>query len=596
MDKTQFYNGNVFDAYNYMGAHCVDGGVRFVTYAPNAESINIIGEFSDWQEYAMYRDGTSDFFSVTLENAKPWQMYKYVIYGADGQRREHCDPYGRYMELRPGSCSIIVPESDFEFDDDDWISNRSLNFDRPMNIYELHLGSWKKPSDDESDWYSYDELSEMLPEYLSESGYTHVEFMPLAEHPFDGSWGYQNTGFFAPTSRYGKPDGLKKLVNELHKANIGVIMDFVPVHFAVDGYGLSNYGGEPFYEYPNKDVGISEWGSCNFIHSRREVQCFLQSAADYWLSQFHFDGLRYDAVSRLIYWQGDERRGVNEVALEFLKKMNKGLKMRHPTAMLIAEDSTDFVKVTAPVEYGGLGFDYKWDLGWMHDTLEYFQTAPEYRSRDYHKLTFSMMYNYSEHFVLELSHDESVHGKATVLQKMWGDYEKKFPQARAMYTYMMLHPGKKLNFMGYEFGQLREWDEKHEQDWFMRKYPLHDSFYEYIKELNLMYRDYDCLRFDCVPDNFEWIDCDNALNCIYAFRRKGEDFDIAAVFNFSDKPKKYEFVAKDSIKAECILYSDRDIYSGKTPLSDIECKFNKLRRSVAVGLAPFSAMVIKLKH
>ena len=273
------------------------------------------------------------------------------------------------------------------------------------------MGSWRMNKKDENGWYQYDEIAKMLVPYLKQNNYTHVELMPLSEHPFDGSWGYQNTGFFAPTKRYGTPDKLMKFVDMMHQAGIGVIMDFVPVHFAVDGYGLKLYDGTPLYEYDNKDTGESEWGSCNFIHSRREVQCFLQSAANYWLEEYHFDGIRMDAVSRLIYWQGDESRGVNDTAIDFLKAFNLGLKQRHPTAMLIAEDSTAYRGVTEPVWKGGLGFDYKWDLGWMHDTLEYFQTGPEYRSRDYHKLTFSMVYFWNERYMLEYCHDEEVRVK-----------------------------------------------------------------------------------------------------------------------------------------------------------------------------------------
>ena len=421
MNRQDFYDGKLFDAYRYMGAHKDGDKIRFVTYAPRASRISIIGEFNNWNEEFMEQDAQSGFFLFYSDKAKEGQMYKYCIYGPDGNRQEHCDPYGFEMELRPGACSIIRDITTYRFNDRSWMQMRSVGMEDAINIYEMHMGSWRMNKKDENGWYQYDEIAKMLVPYLKQNNYTHVELMPLSEHPFDGSWGYQNTGFFAPTKRYGTPDKLMKFVDMMHQAGIGVIMDFVPVHFAVDGYGLKLYDGTPLYEYDNKDTGESEWGSCNFIHSRREVQCFLQSAANYWLEEYHFDGIRMDAVSRLIYWQGDESRGVNDTAIDFLKAFNLGLKQRHPTAMLIAEDSTAYPGVTEPVWKGGLGFDYKWDLGWMHDTLEYFQTGPEYRSRDYHKLTFSMVYFWNERYMLEYCHDEVVHGKAIdFTEDVWG--------------------------------------------------------------------------------------------------------------------------------------------------------------------------------
>ena len=368
-------------------------------------------------------------------------------------------------------------------------------------------------------------------------------------------------------------------------------MDFVPVHFAVDSYGLKEFDGSCLYEYPNAAVGESEWGSCNFMHSRGEIRCFLQSAANYWLSEFHFDGLRMDAVSRLIYWQGDEARGVNGSTLEFLKTMNRGLKQRHPTAILIAEDSTSFPGVTKPVEYGGLGFDYKWDLGFMHDTLEYFQSAPEYRTRDYHKLTFSMMYFYNEKYLLEYCHDEVVHGKATILQKMNGDYETKFPQGRAMYLYMMVHPGKKLNFMGNEFGQLREWDERREQDWDMLKYPRHDAFHRYMIELNRIYMENEAFHNDYDPDNFSWADCHQEERCIYAMLRRGLDKQFLAVFNFSDKLQEgYEINLEMDGKVKIELNTDWQEYAGEARKKTVLDKRQKKGKTLTLDLAPFSGI------
>ena len=350
MDFQKFYMGDVYNAYDYLGAHIEEGGVVFRTFAPAANRVALIGEFNDWQETAMLQTEHEQFWQVFVPGAHAGQMYKFVIYHG-GSRVEHCDPYGFGMELRPNFASIIRDLDAYAFRDTQWMERRSRNFDRPLNIYELHLGSWRRKDADiqdlpigqrevEKGWYHYNEIADELIAYLKENHYTHVEFMPLAEHPFDGSWGYQITGFFAPTSRYGTAEELQELIDRLHQNGIGAIIDFVPAHFAMDWYALRRYDGTELYEYPASDVSDSEWGSCNFIFSRREVACFMQSAGNYWLTKYHFDGLRYDAVSRIIYWMGEENRGVNDVAVDFLRKMNAGLHRLHPTAMLIAEDST----------------------------------------------------------------------------------------------------------------------------------------------------------------------------------------------------------------------------------------------------------------
>ena len=348
--RKEFYTGHLFDVYRYFGAHKEGENFIFRVFAPSAKGVCVFGEFSNWTEIPMYQEGQSGVYVSEPIPAKTGQLYKYCIYTANGGRVEHCDPYGFQMELRPGDCSILTDLYSYKFKDEKWMKNRTVGFDSPVNIYEIHAGSWRKKGEGQTDWYTYIELAKLLIPYVKKNHYTHIEMMPLSEHPFDGSWGYQNTGFFAPTARYGTPDELKKFVDECHQAGIGVIMDFVPVHFAVDYYGLKEFDGTCLYEYPNAAVGESEWGSCNFMHSRGEVRCFLQSAANYWLSEFHFDGIRMDAVSRLIYWQGDEARGVNGTTLDFLKVMNQGLKSLHPTAMLIAEDSTNFPGVTKPVD------------------------------------------------------------------------------------------------------------------------------------------------------------------------------------------------------------------------------------------------------
>ena len=563
MDLYGFYTGKIFDAYQYLGAHLQDRGVCFRTFAPAASRITVIGEFNNWQEWEMNKISDGNFWELFVPDAAEGMMYKYCIYDRAGNRVEHCDPYGFGMELRPNSASVIRDMKSYSFSDEEWMNSRSDCRQKPLNIYEVHLGSFKKPEDKPDAWYTYKEMADILIPYLKKNGYNYLEIMPLNEYPCDESWGYQATGFYSPTSRYGTAGQLKYFVDVCHQNGIGVIMDFVPVHFALDSYGLAMYDGTSLYEYPNSAVGVSEWGSCNFMHSRGEVRSFLQSAANYWLTEYHIDGLRMDAISRAIYWQGDPARGVNGNAVEFLQYMNQGLKKLHPSAILAAEDSTSFPKVTDPVDHGGLGFDYKWDMGWMNDTLDYFRTDPEYRSREYHKLTFSMMYYYDARFLLPLSHDEVVHGKATILQKMNGDYDGKFPQARAFYMYMYAHPGKKLNFMGNEFGQLREWDEKREQDWMLLDYPIHSGFARFMKDLNILYLEHSALwEKDYEADGFQWIDCHQEESCVYVFQRTGKTERIIAAFNFSDRDLSYELKLPRCQKITELLRSDMEIYGG----------------------------------
>ena len=522
-----FHTGDSVRAYDFLGAHLVNrndkNGVVFRVWAPTARSVSVAGDFNNWNNEAnyMYNIGYG-VWEVFVEGVKQFCTYKYCIESEYGDRLMKADPYAFHAQTRPGQASVVYDIESYSWNDSEWFNKRKENniSSSPMNIYEIHAGSWRKYPD--GNFFNYQKLADELIPYLKEMHYTHIQLMPIMEYPYDGSWGYQVSGYFAPTSRYGTPDELCTLIDACHAADIGVIFDFVPVHFAVDEYGLKHFDGTALYEYPAAAVGESEWGSCNFMHSRGEIRCFLQSAADYWLRTFHADGLRMDAVSRLIYWQGDPARGVNGSTLEFLKNMNQGLQQRHPTAMLIAEDSTNFEKVTAPVEHGGLGFDYKWDLGWMNDTLDYFKKTPEERKSNLGKLTFSMMYFWREHYILPFSHDENVHGKATILQKMYGEYEDKFPQGRALYLYMAIHPGKMLDFMGNEFGQLREYDESREQDWLLLDYPIHEAFANYRRTLNELYRKYDAFwSGEYNPDHFLWLDCDHPELDACAILRKG---------------------------------------------------------------------------
>ena len=562
----EFYTGRAFDAYEYFGAHPTDTGVLFRVYAPGAERIELIGEFNDWDgsEDEMHQEGQSGIFEAVNEDARPGMMYKFRIYQKDGRVVDRFDPYGFGSELRPNTAAIIRDIDTYTFHDREWMRKRTKNYNQPLNIYEVHAGSWRRKGEGEEDWYSYQELAKLLVDYVKEMGYTHVEFLPLSEHPFDGSWGYQVSGFFCPTSRYGTAQDLMEMVDIFHQAGIGVIMDFVPVHFVINDYALSYFDGTPLYEHPADDTGRSEWGTCNFNYFRGEVRSLLQSAADFWLTRFHFDGLRMDAISNAIFWSGNAAKGVNEGAIEFIRCMNQGLQRRHPTAMLIAEDSTNYPKVTAPVEYDGLGFDYKWDMGWMNDTLEYFKIHPHDRKYRYHTFTFSMMYFYNEHYLLPLSHDEVVHGKATILQKMWGDYDFKFQQAKTLYTYMFTRPGKKLNFMGNEIGQFREWDEKRECDWSLLEYPKHSDFQRFMKDLQHLY-----LTEPAFHDGeynsacFRWLEADAAEERVYVYERMSAGQNFIVVLNMSDEQyNNFEFGYDRNAVLHEVLSGERKEYGG----------------------------------
>lgn len=601
MNIQDFYIGKSFDAYEFFGAHKIGNKILFRVYAPNAAKVSLVGEFNDWQEEEMEQQYQSGIYSITSENACVGMMYKYCIHTRDGQVVYHCDPYGFAMELRPNSASYIVDLEEYKFSDDEWMNKRDKCYNKPLNIYEIHMGSWMKKNDEtyNNGWYRYNEIADRLINYVKENGFTHIEIMPLCEHPVDCSWGYQNTGFFSPTSRYGTNKELKELIDKCHKANVGVILDFVPIHFAVDDYGLAKFDGTELYEYPHKDVGASEWGTCNFIHSRGEVCSFLQSAANYWLKEYHFDGLRMDAISRAIYWQGNPARGVNSCAINFIRNMNVGLHKLHPTAMIIAEDSTAYPKVTAPVEYNGLGFDYKWDLGWMNDTLEYFKISPKERPNHYYKLTFSMEYFYNELFLLPFSHDEVVHGKATIIQKMWGDYEDKFKQCRALYMYMYTHPGKKLNFMGNEIAQFREWDEKRELDWQLIKIPLHDAFNKYIKRLNEVYDNYEALyKNEYDSSYFKWLEVNAPEKSVYIYERGRSDHRIIVALNFSDNEyAPFTFKVEEELRLREIVNSDSDIYGGSTwgMRSDVTTtKEDNYLYNLSINLKPFSGIIYEV--
>ena len=560
-----FYTGDCFDAYRFLGAHpAVHGnaaGWLFRVWAPSARAVTVCGDFNAWQGQPM-EPAAGGVWSAFVPGAQAGQLYKFNICGRDGAWTMRADPYALATELRPANASVLTV-LDFAFDDDVWMQRRSKCRNEPLNIYELHAGSWQHRGGAADGWLNYEELAGRLIPWLKAHHYTHVELLPLAEHPFDGSWGYQTTGYFSVTSRYGTPAQFAAFVNACHKADIGVIMDFVPVHFACNGDALVNFDGTHLYEY-DSDVGRSEWGTCNFNYYRGEVRSFLNSAAAFWMDVYHCDGIRMDAISRAIYWLGDPARGVNEGAVSFLQALNHGLNERWPTGIYVAEDSTNFLKVTAPTRYQGLGFDYKWDLGWMHDTLDYFATPFGERPQHYHKLTFSMAYFYNEIYLLSLSHDEVVHGKKTIIDKLWGTYEEKTAQLRTLYFYMYTHPGKKLNFMGNELAHFREWDESRPLDWELLRFPFHDAFQRYMGRLGDIYCSEPAL-YDGEYDsrNFEWVACESIDQGLYAWLRRARGGTLLCVMNTQNVPHEaFPLYLKFSCRATPLLNTESTEWGG----------------------------------
>lgn len=591
MDIRGFYGGTEFHAYQWLGAHFTSRGAVFRLYAPNAEHVGLIGDHNNWSETPMMRIQDGRFYETTVSNAWEGMRYKFRVHERGGRWLDRADPFSFATQPRPETVSVLRRLGRYQFRDDDWLRTRAVPDGRPMNIYELHLGSWRNGPDGVP---TYRSIAQPLIAYLRDMGYNYLELMPLCEYPCDASWGYQATGYYSPTARYGQSEDLKYLVDQCHQNGIGVLLDFALVHFAVDDFGLANFDGTPLFEYPYQDIAYNEWGSKNFDHGRGEVRSFLQSAAMYWLEEFHFDGLRMDAVRNVLYWQGNVERGVNRNGVEFLRGMNEGLKIRCPSAVLIAEDSSAYPDVTAPVWKGGLGFDYKWDLGWMNDTLDYFREDTSARRRDSRKLTFSMHYFYNERFLLPLSHDEVVHGKAAVLQKMNGPYEDKFPQARALYLYMYAHPGKKLNFMGGEIGQLREWDERREQDWNLLAYPIHDGFRAFMRELNHLYLTLPALyAWDHEYSGFEWLDLGEG-DCVCSFLRRSAEQTVLTVFNFADRAREeYRVKLKGFAEAALLLDTDWPRFGG-TGEDDAGTVVPVVDGALTLGLPRFSAKLFLL--
>ncbi|NLZ15979.1 MAG: 1,4-alpha-glucan branching protein GlgB [Erysipelotrichaceae bacterium] len=599
-----YLNGQCIEAHNYFGAHFgEENGKKFVTfrlYAPGASDVSVIGEWNSWDftKDKMNKIDEAGVWELTIPNLTNYQCYKFHFKNAKGEYVDKIDPFAFFSELRPGTCSRLFDNRFFQWHDDSWLRKRDRNFDKPMSIYEMHLGSWKGKAED-GHLLSYEEIGDYIIPYLKEHGFTHVEFMPLVQYPFDGSWGYQATGFFSIDSRYGNPFQLMSLINRLHQNGIGAIIDFAPVHFASDEWALAQYDGTYLFEYGN-EWRMSPWGSLHFDLGKDPVRSFLMSAINYFIDYFHFDGVRIDAVSNIIYHNGDANLGVNGGGLEFLKRLTSKLHLAHDKVMLIAEDSTAYAGTTKDPKIGGLGFDYKWDLGWMNDTLKYYAKDPVYKKWEHYNITFSMAYFYSDNFMLPLSHDEVVHGKGTIINKMWGDYYEKFALLRNLYTYQFSHPGKKLNFMGNELGSFDEWDESKSLPWVLKTYPAHDSISRLMRDLNLIYRHEKAMYFEeHNPTHFHWLMVDNANDSIYAFQRNVDKDTLIFVFNMtSNYYESYSIPLLESGTYEEIFNSDKDVYGGSNqynglPLNSELGSFEGLPAHINIKLASFGACIFK---
>ena len=620
-----FHQGKNYETYNILGSHIKTEnrkkGVQFATWAPNAKDVYVVGDFNDFEvkdEYKLEKITENGLWKGFFAEVKPGDKYKYCIIGKDGEKGEYkADPYAIQTELRPDSASIVCAPKDFKWNDQKWIDQRNkINvLEEPLNIYEVHLGSWKTNKD--GGFLTYEEIAEELPKYVKEMGYTHVEIMPLVEHPLDASWGYQGTGYYSPTSRYGTIEGLKKLIDKLHDLNIGVIMDWVPGHFCKDAHGLYKFDGTPTYEYQDEWRAENKgWGTCNFDLGRPEVKSYLISNALYWYREFHIDGLRVDAVSSILYLDYSRSHGEwvpnkfggngNLEAIDFLKELNKAVFAEYSTALMIAEESTSWPNITKPTNNDGLGFNIKWNMGWMSDTLEYVEIDPKYRKNNHKNITFAMMYNYAENYLLPLSHDEIVHGKKSLLDKMWGDEWNKFAGLRAFMGYMMAHPGKKLLFMGCEFAQTIEWREYEELEWnLIKDLEMHKKTHTFFKDLNNLYLNNKAFwELDHDSRGFNWIEADNNDQSILIFTRRSRDDQDTLIFviNFTSTVYyDYQIGVPFLGSYKEIFNTDDSKYGGsgqtmEDTLISEKAPFQKQPYSIKIKVPPMATLVLKVNE
>lgn len=628
LDMYLFGQATHYDIYKKLGAHPAEirkkKGILFDVWAPHAAEVYVIGTFNDWDETAnpMRRLEPSGIgiYETFISKAKLGDLYKYLIITPDGRKLYKADPYANYAEVRPGTASRIADIEHFKWTDDKWMDKRKQTEDvyaEPMAIYEVHLGSWMRhPGREDEGFYSYREMAEALTKYVKGMGYSHVELMGISEYPYDGSWGYQVTGYYAPTSRYGTPEDFVYLVNYLHKHGIGVILDWVPAHFPKDAHGLADFDGCPLYEYSDPRMGEHpEWGTKIFDYGKSEVKNFLIGSALMWIEHYHIDGLRVDAVASMLYLDYGKKDGQwiankygenkNLEAIEFFRHINTLITGRNHGTVMIAEESTAWPMVTGPSDKGGLNFTYKWNMGWMHDFLDYMSLDPYFRKNNHHKMTFAMSYNSSEKYILVLSHDEVVHLKKSMWEKMPGDEEDKFRNLKSAYSFMMGHPGKKLLFMGQDFGQLREWSEERELDWYLMEEPRHRQMNEYFRELLHIYRKYPAMyEQDSDWNGFEWINADDADRSIYSFVRKSKNGKNSLLFVCNMTP-----VARDDYRVgvpkkgtyHLLLNSNEERFGGTEADKSRPASYKAVKSecdgreySISYPLPPFGVAVFRV--
>ncbi len=620
-DLHLFAEGKHWHIYRILGAHrhSVEGisGVLFATWAPNAERVSVIGDFNDWdgRQHCMRNRGSSGVWEIFIPGLDASTLYKFEIRNRNsGQVVAKTDPYAQQFEMRPKTASIVIAEPSYDWQDESWMQHRK-NLDwlhHPSSIYEMHLGSWQR--DEHGQFLNYREIAHRLVDHLQKTGFTHVELLPITEHPLDASWGYQTTGYFAPTSRFGTPDDFRYFVNYCHQHNIGVLLDWVPAHFPKDEHGLALYDGSPLYEHEDPRRGEHrDWGTLIYNYGRNEVKNFLLSSALFWLEEFHLDGLRVDAVASMLYldysreehdWIPNIHGGNENIeAIQFFRELNSVTHAEHPGTVIIAEESTAWPQVTRPVDIGGLGFSMKWNMGWMHDTLSYMSKEPIYRHYHHSQLTFGLLYLFSENFVLPFSHDEVVHGKGSMINKMPGDEWQKFANLRLLYTYMFTYPGKKLLFMGCEFGQGDEWNHDKALDWYVLEYPHHQGIQSLVGDLNSLYKQQPALHhYDFDPQGFEWIDCNDTDQSVLSYLRKSDQETIIVVLNFTPVPRyNYRIGVPEQGQYEEIFNSDSSYYSGSNMgnggyLHSDDISWMNRPCSLSILLPPLAAVVIKKIH
>ena len=617
-DIVAFRNGTNVRCFERLGAHpeTVDGqkGFMFALWAPYVESVSVTGSFCDWdaERYYMERTADGDIWQLFIPGVRTGDLYKYVIKTEDGKVLYKADPYGYYCEEPPGTASRLYDIERHKWQDGAWLRKRKKrdHLKTPLNIYEVHLGSWKRH--DDTTYYSYDELSDELIPYCVEMGYTHIELLPVMEHPFDGSWGYQGTGYFAPTSRYGDPCAFMRFIDKCHRSGLGVILDWVPGHFCKDDHGLRRFNGKMLYE----ESDHPQWGTCKFDYNRGEVKSFLLSDAVFWIEKYHVDGIRIDGVTSMLYLNfgiDDEGRkrynknGTEEdlAAIAFVQQMNSTIGTMHPDVFMSAEESTAWPLVTYPPDDGGLGFNYKWDMGWMHDTLNYMKTDFPFRPGNHGLLTFSLMYAFNENFILALSHDEVVHGKCSLITRMPGDYWRQFAGMRALAVYQMTHPGAKLNFMGNEIAQFIEWRYYEGLEWFLLDYDKHREYHDFIKKLNEFYKNEKALyERGYSYDGYEWLDADNNEQSIIVFARHGDKTKDALTVIISFVPEVYDDfrigVPGPGYYRE-VLNSDSEEFGGSGRLNGGLIKADKIPwhgkdYSIVIKTPPIGGAVFKREY